>query len=182
MSESYVGEIRAFGFNFNPMGWAQCNGQLLSISSNAALFSILGTTYGGNGTTNFGLPNLQGQIPMHWGAAAGGGQPTVLGQPQGTPNVTLTTQQLPSHTHTATGAQAAQASQRTAAPNANATSFLAQSEPPNHAWQSSPTTPNTQFAPNAISIAGTSLPHDNMQPYLTLNFCISLFGQFPSRG
>lgn len=179
MSEPYVGEIRCFGFNFAPVNWAFCNGQLMSISSNPALFSILGTTYGGNGTTTFALPNLQGQIPMHWGTATG--LPTTsIGQVQGTPNVTLTTQQLPSHTHTATAAEATQPNQRTAAPNTNATSFLASSESPDLAWQRAPT-PNTQFAPNAIGTQGSSLPHDNMQPFLTLNFCIALYGVFPTR-
>jgi microcystin-dependent protein len=101
MSQAYVGEIRAFGFNFNPAGWAKCNGQLLSISEYQVLFAVIGTTYGGNGTSNFALPNLQGQIPMHWGTAAGL-PTTVIGQAQGQTTVTLTTTQLPSHTHTAT--------------------------------------------------------------------------------
>lgn len=180
MSQAYIGEIRCFGFNFAPLDWALCNGQPMAISQNTALFSVIGTNFGGNGTTTFNLPNLQGQIPMHWGTTAGL-PTTAIGQVQGVPNVTLTTQQIPSHTHTATVTQAAQATQRTAAPNANATSFLAQSEPPDHAWQTTPT-PNTPFAPNAISPTGTSLPHDNMQPYLTMNFCISLYGIFPSKG
>src|SRR5580658_8916056 len=101
MSEGYIGEIRAFGFNFQPYNWMFCNGQTLAISSYTALFSIIGTTYGGNGTTNFQLPNLQGQVPMHWGNTPSGGAPqTVIGEVQGTPNVTLLLQQLPQHQHT----------------------------------------------------------------------------------
>jgi len=176
MSQSYVGEIRCFGFNFAPYGWALCNGQLLAISSNTPLFSIIGTTYGGNGTSNFALPNLQGQIPMHWGTPTGL-PATVVGQPQGQSTVTLTTQQIPGHTHTAIAAKGS-GTERTASPGP--TSYLAESTP-GSAWKGAPPL-GPQFAANAISLMGTNLPHDNMQPYLTLNFCISLYGTFPSRG
>src|SRR5580693_8987618 len=98
MADPFVGEIRVFPFNFAPNGWALCNGQILPISQYTALFSLLGTYFGGNGTTNFALPNLQGQIPMHWGSPAGL-SPTVLGETQGTESVTLNTQQLPIHNH-----------------------------------------------------------------------------------
>jgi microcystin-dependent protein len=179
MSESYVGEIRCFGFNFNPSGWQQCNGQLLSISSNTALFSVIGTTYGGNGTTTFALPNLQGQVPMHWGAPGGGLPTTVIGQPQGQPNVTLATAQLPAHTHAASAATSTATTERTITPNA--TCFLSGVHKPDLAWQTTPSL-SPQFASNAISLVGGNIPHDNMQPYLVLNFCISLFGQFPPRG
>jgi microcystin-dependent protein len=173
MSQSYVGEIRCFGFNFNPAGWQQCNGQLLPISSYTALFSVIGTTYGGNGQTTFALPNLQGQVPMHWGSAVGL-PTTVIGQAQGQPNVTLTTTQLPAHTHAATAATGS-GTERTASPGP--TSYLAESVP-GSAWVGAPTL-GPQFAPNAISLVGGNVPHDNMQPYLVLNFCISLFGTFP---
>jgi microcystin-dependent protein len=174
MSDSYVGEIRCFGFNFAPAGWQMCNGQLLSISQYAVLFTVIGTTYGGNGTTTFALPNLQTQVPMHWGAPGGGLPTTVLGQVQGQPNVTLTTAQLPAHTHAATAAKGA-GTERTVAPGP--TSYLAESIP-GAAWVNPPTL-GPQFAPNAISPAGSSIAHDNMQPYLVVNFCISLFGTFP---
>lgn len=173
MSEGYIGEIRAFGFNFAPYSWMFCNGQLLSISSYTALFSIIGTTYGGNGTTNFALPNLQGQIPMHWG---NGPTTTVIGQVQGVPNVSLTTQQIPQHTHTATVAKGT-AAERSASPGP--TSYLAELVP-SPVWLAAPTL-GPQFAPNAISMAGSSIPHNNMQPFQVLNFCICFNGVFPTR-
>ena len=100
MSQPYIGEIRAFGFNFAPVNWAFCNGQPMNISDNPTLFNVIGTTYGGNGTTTFNMPNLQGQVPMHWGSLAGFN--TIIGQAQGTTQVTLTQAQTPSHTHTIT--------------------------------------------------------------------------------
>ena len=115
MSNPYVGEIRAFGFNFQPRGWFFCDGQLLSVQPYAALFSILGTAYGGNGTTNFALPNLQGRAAMHWGNGAGL-TPCVIGEVQGTPTVTLTTQQMPAHVHTINGALNNAATETTATP------------------------------------------------------------------
>src|SRR3984885_2959708 len=125
MSTPYLGQISIFSFSFAPKGWALANGQLLPINQNQALFSVIGTTYGGNGTTTFALPNLQGQIPMHWGSA-GGLPTTVIGQSQGQPNVTLTTAQIPAHTHAATAATGAGA-ERTASPGP--TSYLAESIP-----------------------------------------------------
>src|SRR5205085_10617792 len=104
MAEPYVGEIRCFGFNFAPQSWAFCNGQLMSIANNTVLFSVIGTTYGGDGITTCGLPNLQGRIPMHWGNGPSGFN-TVVGQLQGETNVTLTTQQIPIHTHTVTAVE-----------------------------------------------------------------------------
>ena len=119
MSEAYLGEIRAFGFNFAPYGWMFCNGQLLPINQYTALFSILGTTYGGNGVSNFALPNLQGQVPMHWGT---GPTTTVIGEVQGTVNVTLQQQQMPQHQHTISSAGAGAPVERSAIPTT--TSFL----------------------------------------------------------
>src|SRR5665647_1082016 len=141
MSEAYIGEIRSFGFNFAPYGWFQCNGQLLPISQYSALFSILGTTYGGNGTTNFALPNLQGNSPMHWGTGAG--LNTVLGEVQGTSTVTLTPTQMPGHSHSVFAAEVAKdarAADRTAGPSA--ASYLAQSAGA-FIYQTAPSTPNT---------------------------------------
>lgn len=174
--DPYVGEIRSFGFNFAPYGWAFCNGQLLPIGQNAALYAILGTTYGGNGQTTFGLPNLQGQVPMHWGNKAG--FVTTIGEVQGTSTVTLSQAQLPMHTHQINAATASTGAERSAAPTNS--SFLSASKgeaiylPP-------PVAPNATFANNAITPNGGSQPHENMQPYLAINFCIALEGVFPSR-
>ena len=178
MSEPYLGEIRCFGFNFQPNGWAFCNGQLVSISQNEALFAILGTTYGGDGVTNFALPNLQGRIPMHWGNGPGGFN-TQIGEVQGVTAVTLTTQQMPGHTHTITVGDlpAGGVVERVQSPTAAA--YISASSP-DQAYNSSPTL-DTAFSSKAISISGGSLPHENMQPYLALNFCIALFGIFPSQ-
>jgi microcystin-dependent protein len=178
MSEAFIGEIRSFGFNFAPYGWFQCNGQLLPISQYSALFSILGTTYGGNGTTNFALPNLQGNSPMHWGTGAG--LNTVLGEVQGASTVTLAPTQMPGHTHpiSALNVPSGSAAERSPGPKPN--SYLAETTG-GLIYQGAPSTPNTPFAPTTISSNGGSLPHENMQPYLVLNFCICLDGMFPSR-
>ena len=152
-----------------------CNGQLLPINQYTALFSILGTTYGGNGTSNFAVPNLQGQVPMHWGT---GPTSTVIGEVQGTVNVTLQLQQLPQHQHTISSATAVSA-ERVALPTS--TSFLSDAKGGNP-YQNPPVTTNAPFSPKAITQIGGSLPHDNMQPYLVLNFCICFNGIFPSRG
>jgi microcystin-dependent protein len=179
MSESFLGEIRCFGFNFAPAGWFLCNGQLLPIQQYSALFSLLGTTYGGNGTTTFGLPNLQGQIPMHWGAT--GPFPTSVGDTMGTTNVTLLQTEMPQHTHTVAVVAPGNINERIATPTAAA--YMAGSASPNRAYYYPPPalTINAPFSPKTIGIAGGSLPHDNMQPYLAINFCISYRGIFPSR-
>lgn len=180
MASPYIGEIRAFGFTFAPQGWAQCNGQLLAISQNDVLFAVIGTTYGGDGSTTFALPNLQGQIPMHWGSGPGGFN-TTIGQPQGTTSVTLTTNQIPTHTHPATAMEVPSGGvvERTAVPDS--TCFLATSQPPNGVYQKTPATVTAAFSPKAISNAGGSQPHENMQPFLVINFCMSLQGIFPSQ-
>lgn len=175
--EPFVGEIRCFGFTFAPRGYAYCNGQLMSIAQNTALFSILGTTFGGDGQTTFALPNLQGQIPMHWGNAPGGFN-TVLGEVQGQTDVTLTSNQIPVHMH-AVNAGSGTAAERTAIPNN--TSFLSGSKAPDFVYQTAPSTVTAAFSPKAISANGGSQPHENMQPYLVLNFCIAVEGLFPSR-
>ncbi len=181
MAQAFVGEIRCFGFNFAPYNWAQCNGQLMAISQNAALFSILGTYYGGNGTSTFGLPNLQGQIPMHWGTP-NGRSPTNIGEVQGTSGVTLAESQMPLHTHTVTTAVNASGGQAERGPTPGPTSYLGPSLQPDYVWLPSPNTANAQFSPKAISAyPGQGNPHENMQPYLALNFCVSLYGVFPSR-
>ena len=184
MSSPYVGEIRAFGFSFAPSGWAFCNGQAMSIANFQTLYAVIGTIYGGDGTSTFNLPNLQGYVPMHWGNGPGGFN-TTIGQIQGVPSVTLTVGQIPQHVHTLT-VQAVPSGgivERTAIPKAS-TSFLADSSPGGMWNLPSPPPPsfNAQFSPNVLSAAvGGGQPHENRQPYLAVNFCISLFGIFPSR-
>lgn len=177
--DPFIGEIRAFGFNFAARDWAFCNGQTMSIAQNQALFAIIGTIYGGNGQTTFQLPNLQGQIPMHWGT--GPGFNTTVGQVQGSTTVTLTTQQIPQHDHVITAAEPAAGvtAERVAVPTN--TSYLGTNSNRNLGWSNPPANLSTQFAINAISQTGSSLPHENMQPYLAINFLIALYGIFPSR-
>jgi microcystin-dependent protein len=178
MSQPFVAEIRAFGFQFAPSQWAYCNGQPMDISQNETLYSIIGTIYGGDGITTFNMPNLQGQVPMHWGTGISG-QTTVIGQPQGTTLVTLTQAQTPQHTHTITFQQLGPGGvvESTGTPGPN--TWVSDSNP-DGVYNFTPTV-NTAFAGNAISQVGGSQPHDNMQPYLAINFCISLFGIYPSR-
>jgi microcystin-dependent protein len=166
--DPFIAEIRINGFNFAPKGWALCNGQILSISQNTALFSLLGTTYGGNGTSNFALPNLQGSFPMHPGQALGG-TPHVLGEKSGSPTVTLLASEMPAHSHAMVAGPAA--------PPVVQNPSLARS--PAKAFDAGP--PDSQLAPDALALAGGSLPHNNMSPYLGLNFCIALVGIFPAR-
>ena len=175
MADQFVGEIRAFPFNFAPVGWAFCNGQLLSISQNTALFSLLGTFYGGDGRSNFALPNLQGSAPMHMGQGPGLSQRDI-GETGGEQNVTLLLSQIPSHRHQATGV-AANGDQVSPAGNTWAT---AHSGPKTKDNVYSTTAGSTMNAV-ALATAGSSQPHDNMPPYLVLNFCIALQGIFPAR-
>jgi microcystin-dependent protein len=179
MSQPFIGEIRAFGFQFAPVNWAFCNGQLMNISDNAALFNIIGTIYGGDGSVTFGLPNLQGQVPMHWGSGPGGFN-TSVGQVQGVPTVTLTQAQTPSHTHTIVAQLIPSGGvvERTQIPTT--VSFLADSSPGGVYLDTTPTF-NSQLAANVLSPVGGSQQHDNMQPYLAVNFCICLSGIFPSQ-
>jgi len=167
MPEPFVGEIRMFGGNFAPVGWAFCDGQLIPISQNDVLFTIIGTTYGGDGQETFALPNLQSRVPMHQNANGG----FVIGQAAGTESETLTTQQIPVHTHamvaTTTGGAAG-------TPTNN---ILAQS--PSIKMYSA-AAPNTALASTTISPMGGSQPHENMQPFLVISFIISLFGRFPA--
>jgi len=168
MSSPFLGEITLFGFNFAPRGWALCSGQLLPINQNDALFSILGTTYGGNGTTSFALPDLRGRTPIHGGTGPGLSN-YVLGQQGGTENVTLLSSQMPSHQHTASASSGAPA---VASPAAAAWASGGSS-----AYQASA---NTIMSANAFANAGGNQAHNNQQPSLALNYCIALFGIFPS--
>lgn len=172
MAERYIGEIRMFSGNFAPVGWAMCNGQLLPIAQNTALFSILGTTYGGDGKSTFALPNLRQRIPMHAGAGPGL-TPRDLGEQGGAATSTLTALQMPSHSH------GMSASNATASVQSPANALLAKPvtvSAPYHdvaAMAPSPTGP--------LGAAGGNSPHNNLQPYLVLNFIIALSGIFPPR-
>ena len=179
MSDPFLGEIRAFGFNFAPTGWAFCNGQLLPITQNTALFSLLGTTYGGDGRVTFALPNLQGLAPIHEGQ--GPGLSLIdLGQTGGQTTVTLLGTEMPGHNHSVAASTTAATAN---VPAAN--SFTAQGGGTGRGafkirtYASSGTA--TTFAPSVISPAGGNLPHNNLQPTLVLNFCIALQGIFPPR-
>jgi microcystin-dependent protein len=172
MSDPFVAEIRPFAFNFAPTGWAQCNGQLLPISQNTALFSLLGTFYGGDGKTTFALPNLQGSAPMHQGQSPGTSD-RVLGEAAGEPSVTLIQSEMPAHPH------ALNAMESTATARQPPGQMFAVGEAISDYHTGAP---NTNMSPNMLTVAGGSLPHNNMQPYLVINFCIALQGIFPPRG
>jgi microcystin-dependent protein len=178
MSAPYVGEIRCFGFQFPPYGWAFCNGQPMSIAEQQVLYAVIGTIYGGDGVQTFNLPNLQGYVPMHWGNPASGFN-TTIGQVQGTPSVTLTTQQEPAHSHTVTAQELPSGGVVYATPTPGPNAWLSDARTAG-AYNYTPTI-NAAFAANAITSVGGSQPHENRQPYLVLNFCISLTGVFPSR-
>ena len=176
MTDPFLAEIRMFGGNFPPSGWALCNGQLMSISQNTALFALLGTTYGGDGRVTFGLPNLQGSTPIQQGQGGGLSQ-RYLGETGGTPNVTLINSEMATHTHTALSFDGAGDS----------------TSPTNNTWAQSRTgrsgdplystgqAPNILMNGQAVMPTGGSQPHNNMPPYLTITFIIALQGIFPQR-
>ncbi len=176
MSEPFLAEIRIFGFTFPPRGWAFCDGQILSIQQNTALFALLGTYYGGNGQTTFALPNFQGTVPMHWGNGAGL-SPYVIGETIGSPTVNLLQSEMPMHNH-AIETAIPNKGQGTGTPGP--TTWLGGSSPDKLYSDQAPS-PTTMFSPRAIWVTGGSQPHENMQPYLVLNFCIALEGIFPAR-
>ena len=173
MSDPFVAEIRIFPFNFPPKGWAFCDGQLMPISQNTALFSLLGTTYGGDGKSTFALPDLQGSAPMQPGQGQGLSLRD-LGEMSGVESITLLVSEIPIHTHV----------QMASADPANvqipvASACLARAS--GGSAYSTNTGGLVAMAPQMLSLAGGGLPHNNMQPYLTLNFCIALQGVFPQR-
>ena len=174
MSQPFLAEIRIFGFNFAPTGWALCNGQILPISQNTALFSLLGTTYGGNGQSTFALPNLQDSAPMHPGQGPGLSLHD-LGEQGGEPFVTLINSEMPIHPH---GMQGGFTQADLSGPTA--LSVYTRSTPGN-AYMTNSSQNLVQMNPQMLGIAGGSLPHNNMMPFLTLNFCIALQGVFPPR-
>jgi microcystin-dependent protein len=169
MGQPYVGEIRMFAGNFAPAGWMLCQGQLLPISQYETLFNLIGTTYGGDGQSTFALPNLQSRVPIHWGT--GGGGTYVISQMAGEEQVTLTVNQIPGHTHV---------------PQANSGTGT-QTSPAGNVWASSanfpysPNAPTAAMVSQAVQSTGGSQPHDNMVPFLAINFIISLFGVFPTQ-
>ncbi len=180
MSDPFVAEIRIFPFNFAPKGWAFCDGQILPIAQNTALFSLLGTTYGGDGRSTFALPNLQGCTPLFFGQGAGL-SPYDLGETGGLSAVTLVQTEMPSHRH------AVNATTTKATTDDPTNNLLGEGQWSNQGATgvvndyTQATTPQVQMSPAALGTAGGSLPHNNMMPYLTLNFCISLQGVFPAR-
>jgi len=174
MADPFVAEIRIFPFNFAPKGWAFCNGQLMPLSQNTALFSLVGTTYGGDGKTTFGLPNLQGSAPMFWGQGPGLSLHD-LGETGGSETITLTQSEMPSHTHNIRADAADPADVQ--APSSAV--VLARSSGGN-AYGTNPSA-MVQLANAMVASVGGDLPHNNMQPYLTLNFCIALQGVYPPR-
>jgi microcystin-dependent protein len=175
VADPYIGEIRMFAGNFAPRGWALCNGQLLAISQNTALFSILGTIYGGDGKTTFALPNLQGLCQMNQGQGPGLSDRT-LGEVGGSATVTLTTSEMPAHPHTLVGQQAQADS------NSPTNNFVAVNR--GLSPYTAPSAPGLNLVsmfPLALATAGNSQPHNNMQPYLVLTFIICMQGIFPPR-
>lgn len=173
MSDQFLGEIRIFAGKFVPNGWAFCNGQLLAISQSTALFSLIGTVYGGDGKSNFALPNLQGNAPMHWGNGSGL-TPRVLGETGGTTTITLNQQQLTTHNHLLMGANDDADLQKPDPTAALAKSVNANLYNPGIAG-------GKPLAGNAVSLVGNNQAHNNMQQYLPMNFCIAMQGIYPTR-
>jgi microcystin-dependent protein len=174
MSSPFVAEIRIFTFNFAPKGWAFCDGQLLSISQNTALFSLLGTFYGGDAKVTFALPNFQGAVAMHSDQYSGGGQ-YPIGSTGGEQFVTLLTSEMPSHNH------GVQCNGLPVSTDATSPSGNVPSNALTKNIFSTTATPSASMSPFMVSITGQSLPHNNLQPYLVLNYCIALQGIYPPR-
>ncbi len=173
MSEPFVGEVRMFAGNFAPRGWAFCDGQLLAVSQNDALFSLLGTIYGGDGRTTFGLPDMRGRLAIHAGSGPGL-SPRRLGAKAGSENETLTVNQLPSHTHDVHASNAAGSS-------TNPTGNFARDTAGSDIYIQDLSATNTALNSNAISNVGGSRSHTNLMPFLCINYIIALFGIYPSR-
>jgi microcystin-dependent protein len=174
MADPFVAEIRIFPFNFAPKGWAFCDGQILPLSQNTALFSLLGTNYGGDGKSNFALPNLQGSAPMFWGQGPGLSLHD-LGETGGSDTVSLLESEIPSHSH------GLQASTEDANHNEPAPAHWLGHSVDGLAYQSDTTTHRVSLSGNSLAPAGGDQPHNNLMPYLTLNFCIALQGVYPPR-
>lgn len=175
MSEPFTGEIRMFGFNFAPRNWAFCNGQLLPISQNSALFSLLGTMYGGDGRTTFGLPNLQSRVPVHQGTGPGLSN-RQMGQTGGAETVTLTIPEMPSHTH-----NVQMMAESRPANSTDPTGTILATGPT--AYRSNTPAEDVAMDPNAVrqTSQGGNIGHQNMMPFQVVNFCVAMFGLYPSR-
>lgn len=179
MSEPFIGEIRMMPYTFAPRNWARCDGQIMSIAENTALFSIIGTIYGGDGRVTMGLPNLQGRVPTHWGSGPGL-TPWNIGTAYGFPSVALNSTQIPSHNH---GLKAASANGSQTTPGG---AYLAAGTKPGRGGTTKPVnsygagTPTTMET-GAIGTNGHSYPHENEQPYTVVPFCIALYGLYPAR-
>ncbi len=176
MSQAYIGQIQPFAFNFAPKNWAFCNGQVMAVQQNPALFSLLGTMYGGNGTTTFALPNLQSRVPMHVGTL--NGEDFIQGEMAGSENVTLTLATTPSHSHAFQGAGSNANTVNVAGGVALATSTGGSGQPDQ--FYGPDTTPQP-LNPDSVGAAGSGEAHTNLQPYLTINWCICQHGVFPAR-
>jgi microcystin-dependent protein len=175
MGSPYVGEIRMFPGNFAPVGWAFCNGQILSISQNTVLFDLIGTTYGGDGISTFALPDLQGRVPIHFGTGPGV-SPYDIGESAGAETVTVTVAESPQHNH---GGWAALSAPGTADKEKLPDGYLANGALP--VYDNTPSPPTTPLASSMIASVGGGQPHENMAPFVAINFIISLFGIFPSQ-
>jgi microcystin-dependent protein len=182
MSSPFVAEIRIFGFNFPPKGWAFCRGQLLPISQNTALFSLLGTNYGGDGKSTFGLPDMEGSVPIQQGQGPGLSD-YFLGQISGSQNVTVLQSEMPLHNHTMSVSTTSAGTVTAANGNQLAQGLNGGKQNQNVARIYSPNAASatTVMSPMAISVTGSSFPHNNMMPYLALNYCIAMQGIVPAR-
>lgn len=176
MAEPYVAEIKMFAGNFAPKGYALCNGQLVAISQNTALFSLLGTYYGGNGTSTFALPDMRGRAPIHQGNGTGI-DPVVLGEMAGETNVALNASNLPQHTHPISGAVIANSNPG----ETPASNTLFTNSAPNQLYAAALGTGGLNLATQSVTMVGGSLPHNNVQPYLAVTFIIAMQGIFPAR-
>lgn len=176
MSDPFVAEIRIFGFNFAPTGWALCDGQLMPISQNTALFSLLGTTYGGDGKSTFALPDMQGNAPLFWGQGPGLSD-YALGEVTGSETVTLIQTEMPFHGHQMQADTLDPADSNLPSPAASYGQSTGGT-----LYQDNPADPQAFLDPLATQVVGNSFPHNNMMPFLTFNFCIALQGVFPPRG
>ncbi len=178
MAEPFLGQIQAVGFNFAPRGWALCNGQLMAISTNTALFSLLGTFYGGNGTSNFALPDLRGRVPMHFGTHLG--NQYFQGEQAGEESVALSINEMPTHSHSFSGTSSNANDKRPKSGAAFATSTKPGPVSPGDLYYASGPT-LTPINPGTVQTFGAGQAHTNLQPYLTINFIIALQGIFPAR-
>lgn len=180
MSQPFIGQILTFAGTFAPVNYALCNGQLVQISQNSALYNLIGTTYGGDGINTFGLPNLQSRVPVHMGQGVGLSN-YVIGQPGGSENVTLSTSQLPSHNHFVNVVTGQGGNSATPASNVYLADEFQNGAVAANVYLPFANANQTALANNSIGQQGSSLPHDNIQPYVAITYCIALYGIYPSQ-